>query len=1062
MSARTPTSADALRAIRRLHHLLDRHGDMQGLIRDSCETLAGGLGYPGVRIALLGDTAPPVVAVAGTGAGGLGAPTDAGAEVGGLPPCLAWSIADGATVSTLPPSLECETCWVPGGAPREAVECRRVMLGGSGTAILSVALPQGAGGAPDEESLLGGLADVLAFVVRAAGTLERGPWLDELLLRSGESFTLAFRAIPDAMLLTTASDGRIVEVNQGFTAMSGFAEGEAVGRTTADLGLWMDPSDRETYVGRVLRDGSVRDLEIRLRKRDGSPLRGLVSGTTIPTREGELVLSIVRDVTEQRRAEEALRESERRLRSYLEHAPHGVFLCDREGRYLDVNAAAARMTGYSEERLRTMTVEDVAWPVDGGVGREHFERLLSTGASTGEVAYRHASGEKRWWSLSAVRLDDDRCLGFAEDVTERRQRVERISLLGMMLDQAPAAITIHTTDGRFIYANRQAVRLHGYDDESEYLALNLHELDAPESEARIAERMRSIAETGEARFEAVHFRRDGTTFPLEVLATQIDWHDEPAILSIAADISGRREAEEALSVALEKYRVLFEAFPLGISVTDEQGRIVEVNRESERLLGVAVGEHLERTIADPGWRIVRPDGSAMPPEEYASVRALRERRAVGNVEMGIVRPDGATTWINVTAAPIPLPGYGVAITYGDVSSRRQAEEERENLREQLQQAQKMESIGRLAGGVAHDFNNMLGVILARAELMLLQMPMDATCREGLEEIRTAALRSADLTRQLLAFARKQTIAPRVLDLNATVGSTLAMLRRLIGEDLELEWRPGAELWPVMMDPAQVDQVLANLCVNARDAIEGPGQVTIETANVVIDQGSCGLGEGLRPGSYVQLTVSDTGCGMSRDVLGRVFEPFFTTKEMGRGTGLGLATVYGIARQNAGAVRAYSEPGQGSTFKIYIPAEVGGVVSPVVETRATVPSARGETILLVEDDPAIREAVTGMLEQLGYAVLSAPEPDQALEAARRYPGRIHLLITDVVMPRMSGRELATEVAAARPGTPVLFMSGYTENVVAHRGVLDEDVSFLQKPFSLQQLGATLRELLDPAS
>jgi CheY-like chemotaxis protein len=363
--------------------------------------------------------------------------------------------------------------------------------------------------------------------------------------------------------------------------------------------------------------------------------------------------------------------------------------------------------------------------------------------------------------------------------------------------------------------------------------------------------------------------------------------------------------------------------------------------------------------------------------------------------------------------------------------------------------------------VAHDFKNMQGVILGRAELALMEItPSDQHYAE-FREIQKVAERSVDLTRQLLAFARKQTIAPRVLDLNETVDGMLKMLRRLIGEDIDLAWEPVTNVWPVKMDPAQVDQILANLCVNAKDAISGSGKATIRTNNMVLKEEDCTKHAGLAPGDYVMLAVSDDGCGMEKGILDNIFEPFFTTKEVGKGTGLGLSTVYGIVRQNEGTVSVESEPGKGTTFKLYIPRHSGEDEAPARTVSDEMPMGNGETVLLVEDDPGILEICKTTLERLGYMVLAANAPDEAMGTARNHPGDIRLLMTDVVMPRMSGRELAASVVKIQPGIRTLYMSGYTANVIAHHGVLDEGVHFIGKPFTPDSLARKVGEAIGNA-
>jgi nitrogen-specific signal transduction histidine kinase/CheY-like chemotaxis protein len=378
---------------------------------------------------------------------------------------------------------------------------------------------------------------------------------------------------------------------------------------------------------------------------------------------------------------------------------------------------------------------------------------------------------------------------------------------------------------------------------------------------------------------------------------------------------------------------------------------------------------------------------------------------------------------------------------------------------QLLQAQKMESVARLAGGVAPDYNNMLSVITGYAELTLELVSPDDQMYEYVNEIRRAAVRSTEITRQLLAFARKQTIAPVVLDLNETVESMLKMLRRLIGEDINLAWQPSTGLWPVQMDPSQVDQILANLCVNARDAIDGVWHVTIETGRATIDAAYCADHPGFVQGEYVELAVSDDGCGMDREALGQIFEPFFTTKELGQGTGLGLSTVYGIVKQNNGFVTVYSEPGKGTTFKIYLPRYADTTIEKATEETGEIPGGHGEVILVVEDEESILKIARRTLENLGYTVLTAQGPRHALNLVEGLRGAVHLLVTDVVMPEMDGKELSNRLRETYPELITLFMSGYTANIIAHRGVLDEGVHFMQKPFSKESLAVKVRKALD---
>ena len=395
----------------------------------------------------------------------------------------------------------------------------------------------------------------------------------------------------------------------------------------------------------------------------------------------------------------------------------------------------------------------------------------------------------------------------------------------------------------------------------------------------------------------------------------------------------------------------------------------------------------------------------------------------------------------------------------DITLRKKAEEERLRLKTDLQQAQKMEAIGSLAGGIAHDFNNMLSIILGNTDIVLEDLNASNPVMDNLHEIHKAAERSADMTRQLLAFARKQTIAPKVLNLNRGIDGMVKMLKRLIGEDIDLKWQPSDALWKIKIDPSQIDQALANFCVNARDAIKSVGKVTIETENVSFDRAYCLEHNGFKQGDYVMMAFSDDGAGMDRDTLANVFEPFFTTKKAGQGTGLGLATVYGIVKQNKGFINVYSEPGQGTTFKIYFPRHQVSFI----ESKAIEPEIKkgNEKILLVEDEISILNMISTMLKRLGYNVLSASTPGEAVQIAGNLaPDDLHLLMTDVVMPGMNGRDLAKKICHLHPDIKCLFMSGYTANVIAHHGVLDEGIEFINKPFSRQDLALKIWEALHP--
>jgi PAS domain S-box-containing protein len=427
-----------------------------------------------------------------------------------------------------------------------------------------------------------------------------------------------------------------------------------------------------------------------------------------------------------------------------------------------------------------------------------------------------------------------------------------------------------------------------------------------------------------------------------------------------------------------------------------------------------------------------------------------------------LRKNGEEFPIRLEGRNIPYQGRSVrTVEFRDLTEFKIDEEERKSLQLQLHQAQKMESVGRLAGGVAHDFNNMIGVILGYVDMAKEQLDKTHPIFNNLEEICKAAERSADLTRQLLAFARKQVVTPKVLDLNKTIESMLKMVSRIIGEDIDLAWRPGIDIWPIKVDPSQIDQILVNLCVNARDAIGDTGKLTIETGTASFDEEYCMDRGSFIPGNFVLLAVSDNGCGMDKETLSNIFEPFFTTKGVDVGTGLGMSTVYGIVRQNGGFVNVYSEPGYGTTVKIYLARYSGS--GEGAKAAAAVPSVGGkETILLVEDEPSIRRMTTITLQRLGYHVVVAETPMDAIDIVEDYGGKIDLVLTDVVMPGMNGKDLVTKLKSAYPELNCLFMSGYTANVISHHGVLDEGVAFLEKPFSRKTLADKVRSVINRGS
>lgn len=480
-----------------------------------------------------------------------------------------------------------------------------------------------------------------------------------------------------------------------------------------------------------------------------------------------------------------------------------------------------------------------------------------------------------------------------------------------------------------------------------------------------------------------------------------------------------------------------------------QGGLIEVNDSYCRMSGYSQQELLSMNISDL-------EVNKSTEDITGRIQQIKEQ-GTQHFESRHIRKDGTFFDIEVNVQYRSTHGGQCVAFIHDITERNRAAEEKNRLESSLHQAQKMESVGRLAGGVAHDFNNMLTIIMINAQLALMKIDHSHPLHNHLEEILHAADRSAEITKQLLAFSRQQAIEPRILDLNDTVSGMLKMLRRLIGEDIDVIWKPGIELLKVKIDPSQLDQIMANLCVNARDAISGIGRIAIQTENVICGDNEWDSQFDISPGRYVVLAVSDNGSGIPKDVITHIFEPFYTTKEAGKGTGLGLATVFGIVQQNGGQIKVYSEPEKGTTFRVYLP----GIEGATNDTRREKPAPVGgnETILLVEDEKVVLHLGAAMLTQLGYTVLSANSPEQARQLADENPGRIRLLVTDIIMPGMNGCDLSHVLLPHNPGMKCLFMSGYTADVMFERGSVDSTMHFLQKPFNMDSLSIKIRETLD---
>ena len=655
-----------------------------------------------------------------------------------------------------------------------------------------------------------------------------------------------------------------------------------------------------------------------------------------------------------------------------------------------------------------------------------------------------------------ARLADEAAIAIknAQLFARERQSEQRYRRL---FENASDPIATFTLDGAITSANPEMERMLGYTRE-EVAGRHYREFVTPASVAMLEDRVRR-ATSGEQvspTIEIALIRKDGAEVTAEGRVSAMRDEQGKAVgwQVIYRDLTERRRAEAALRASEERYRSLIEGSLQGILI--HRGFVtLFANSAFARMFGYESPREVVGVDAR-GW---------IAPEELSRIAAYEAARRGGDTasshyEVQALRRDGTRIWTEAMVSTVPWDGQpATQVAVFDITERRRAEEALRQSEEALRQSQKMEAVGRLAGGIAHDFNNLLTVITGRTELLLLRRPADDPRRRDLELIKKTAERAATLTQQLLAFSRKQMLQPRRLDLNEVVAGMAQMLERLIGENIELLTTLEPALGAVKADPAQVEQIVLNLVVNARDAMPQGGRLVIATADVDLDAAFVDAHPGASAGPHAVLAVTDTGVGMSAEVLAHVFEPFFTTKEVGKGTGLGLATVYGIVKQHNGYTDVQSAPGRGTAVRIHFP-KLG---EPVVGADA--PGGRREgpapttgTILLVEDQHEVRELAREILDAAGYTVLTAGDPQQALELARRHDGAIDLLLTDIVMPLMSGRELADRLTPGHPGMRVLYMSGYTDDAIVRHGALDADTVLLPKPFTPDSLARQVQEML----
>jgi len=771
-----------------------------------------------------------------------------------------------------------------------------------------------------------------------------------------------------------------------------------------------------------------------------------------------------------RRAEALLKDNLRFLSVLIDTIPNPVYCKDRLGRYIDCNVAfATQLFELPKHKVLGKTLKDLAPMIQISAEmvelfqRRDEELFKNPGLQSFEAQVKYADGTQRTVLFNKASYHDRSgavagIVGVMVDLSEQKKVEQALrdseERFRAIFENMTSGIGVLGLDGRYIQVNERYAKMMGYTAQ-ELLSRSPLDLTHPDDRAATKACLDVLLgpQSKDYILEKRFVRKDGTSFWAEVSATPICNPDGSprAFVGIITDISERKQAEEALKLAQFSIEHSAEA---AFWLTAD-GHFFYVNEAACRTLGYRRAELLSMTVHD-----IDPN---FPKEIWPTHWQDLKTHGSLTFESAHRRKDGSLIPVEITANYLEFSGQEYNFAYAhNITKRKKAEEEKLRLENQLRQSQKMEAVGQLAGGIAHDFNNLLSIILGNIALLKHELPprfsATAPVSGELEQIEHAAQRAAALTRQLLTFSRRQVAKPINLNLNQVVTDTEKMLRRIITENISLKLELAADLATVCADPGQIEQIIINLALNARDAMPAGGILTIETSNITLDHTYVSRHAEIQPGHYVLLSVSDTGYGMSAEVQEHLFEPFFTTKPVGEGTGLGLATVYGIVKQSSGHVVVYSESGKGTTFKIYLPLSTDAAL-PLHPAATDEQSLRGvETVLVCEDDEGVRNLAVQILRQAGYTVLSAANGRAALELAEQYAGRIDLLVADVIMPDINGKQLAEKLRCDRSDIKILFISGYAANIIAHHGVADTDVHFLGKPFSRESLLEHVRSTL----
>jgi PAS domain S-box-containing protein len=891
---------------------------------------------------------------------------------------------------------------------------------------------------------------------------------EEALRQSENKYRLLFQTSPD-LIAQIDKEGRFITANPAMTDSFGISAEELIGKTFFEV---MPPDiaqHRLEMVRKALKEDRIQNFED---ERDGKYYYNLFVPVKISEQEEATVQVIARDITESKQMQNQLLESERKYRDLVENMAEGLITIDEQKIVTLVNSKICHMLEFKPEEMVGKNIFDFFDSKNQKILKQELVKRPEGTFSRYEITFTTKSGKQIPVLISGAPNFDEKgrfrgSYANVLDFTERKQAEEALrqseEKYRLITETTSDLISLHTFDlnASYTYVSPSIKRIAGYEPE-ELLGKSAFDFIHPDDrkdllkilETYIGYMFKNLMSGKKLEFtETIEYRfkhKSGKWIYLQSVGNTLG----KQLLFVSRDVTQRVQMEASLRENEERYRSVVENSAMGIFVIDDNYTFEFVNQRLGQILGYneseIIGHKFMEFLAPESIELVqdryqhRQKGEAVPTNyEFEVIRKDGERRQVEIYSNVVKDTDGK----NHTIAQIL-----------DITERVKTEAERDSLASQLHQAQKMEAIGRLAGGIAHDFNNILTIILGYSQMALMNLQPDQKFYSQFQKINDAARRSANMIGKMLAFSRQQNAEPQRLNLNTHLESTKGLLEKIVREDIRMSFIPGARLHDIYLDPTQFDQIIMNLVVNARDAMPKGGTLIIETANFTCDSEYSLKHHGFQPGNYVMISVSDTGCGMDKETLEHIFEPFFTTKGEGEGTGLGLATVYGIIKQNNGFINVYSEPGKGATFKIYFPVYEGQDEKPYqAEDLENIMGQ--ETILLAEDDTDVRTFTRNALQQLGYQVIDFGEPIEALEYFKKHSDEIDLLFTDLVMPGMNGQELHRQIEQIKPGIKVLFTSGYTSNIIAVQGIIKRGINFLQKPFALAALGKKIRQILD---